>query len=117
MGKGPSSTGGDLFTSVLVAAVLFFLLSSSMVSGLTDSLMRDGSLLKGSRYTITQDALDTISEDNMVSVIGTGSSQMFKALDGRCVGDNLENDALVYNIAQPSSRAYTDMLHIPRIVN
>ena len=117
MGKGPSSTGGDLFTSVLIAAVLFFLLSSSMVSGLTDSLMRDGSLLKGSRYTITQDALDTISEDNMVSVIGTGSSQMFKALDGRCVGDNLENDALVYNIAQPSSRAYTDMLHIPRIVN
>jgi hypothetical protein len=110
-------TGSDLFTSVSIAAVLFFLISSSMMSALTDSLMRDSSLLTGSRYTITQDALETISEDGMISVIGTGSSQMFKALDGKCVGENLENTALVYNIAQPSSRAYTDMLHIPRIVN
>lgn len=69
MGVEPISTKGEVFTSVLVAAVLYFLLSSSMVSGLTDSLMRDGSLLRGSKYTITQDALDTISEDNMVSVI------------------------------------------------
>ena len=116
--EGLRFTGSDLFTSVSIAVVLFFLLSSSMVSGLTDSLMRDSSLLGGgSRYTITQDALSTISEDNVISVIGTGSSQMFKALDGKCVGENLENTALVYNIAQPSSRAYTDMLHIPRIVN
>jgi hypothetical protein len=108
----------DLFTSVSIAAVLFFLLSSSMMSALTDPLLRDSSLLAGgSRYTITQDALETISEDDMVSVIGTGSSQVFKALDGKCVSGNLENNALVYNIAQPSSRAYTDMLHIPRIVN
>ena len=42
--------------------------------------------------------------------------QMFKALDGGCVKDNLENNAYVYNIAQPSSRPYTDMIHIPRIV-
>jgi len=111
------SAEGDLFTSVSVAAVLFFLLSNSMMSGISDPLMRDGSMLIGSRYTITQDALDTISEDNVVSVIGIGSSQVFKALDGSCVSENLENDALVYNIAQPSSRAYTDMLHIPRIVN
>jgi len=111
------SAEGDLFTSVSVAAVLFFLLSNSMMSGISDPLMRDGSMLHDTRYTITQDALDTISKDKMISVIGTGSSQVFKALDGGCVSDNLENDALVYNIAQPSSRAYTDMLHIPRIVN
>jgi|TARA_B110000495_G_C23036268_1_gene618995 hypothetical protein len=116
--EGLRFTGSDLFTSVSIAAVLFFLLSSSMVSGVTDSLMRDSSLLGGgSRYTITQDALSTISEDNMISVIGTGSSQMFKALDGGCVSGNLENEALVYNIAQPSSGSYTNMLHIPRIIN
>jgi hypothetical protein len=79
--------------------------------------MRDGSMLTGTRYTITQDALDTISEDNMISVIGTGSSQMFKALDGGCVSEKIGNNAMVYNLAQPSSRAYTDMLHIPKIVN
>jgi len=87
------------------------------MSGISDPLMRDGSMLTNSRYTITKDALETISEDDSYSVIGTGSSMTFKALDGGCIRDNLENDALVYNIAQPSSRAYTDMLHIPRIVN
>ena len=42
---------------------------------------------------------------------------MFKGLDGGCIGDILFNEANVYNIAQPSSRPYTDMLHIPRIVD
>jgi hypothetical protein len=111
------STEGDLFTSISIAAIIFFLLSSSLVAGIADPLMRDSSVLMGSRYTITQDALDTIAKDDAITVIGTGSSQLFKALDGKCVSQNLENDALVYNIAQPSSRAYTDMLHIPRIVN
>ena len=82
-----------------------------------DPLMRDGSMLTGTRYTITKDALVTISEDASKSVIAIGSSQMFKALDGKCVKDQLTNQAIVYNLAQPSSRPYTDMLHIPRIVD
>ena len=117
MGRNPSeSAKGDFFTSLSVAAVFFWLLSNSILSGVTEPLLRDGSLITGTRYTITQDALQTISEDGEISVIGIGSSQLFKALDGGCVSENLVNDALVYNIAQPSSRAYTDMLHIPRIV-
>ncbi|MGB1955862.1 MAG: hypothetical protein ACPHUK_09710, partial [Candidatus Poseidoniaceae archaeon] len=81
-----------------------------------DPLMGDGSLLNGTRYTITKDALITISDDDSSSVIAIGSSQMFKALDGKCVSEQLANEAYVYNLAQPSSRPYTDMLHIPRIV-
>jgi hypothetical protein len=42
---------------------------------------------------------------------------MFKALDGECIRKEISNDALIYNIAQPSSRPYTDMIHIPRIVD
>ena len=79
--------------------------------------MRDGSMLTGTRYTITKDALITIAEDDSQSVIGMGSSQMFKALDGNCITNELTNNVSVYNIAQPSSRPYTDMLHIPRIVD
>ena len=110
-------SGGNLFTSVSVAAVLFFLLSNALVSGLTDSLMRDGSVLSNARYTITQDALRTIAQDDAVSVIGMGSSMTLKSLDGICIGELLEDEVKVYNLAQSASRAYTDMLHIPRIVD
>ena len=106
----------NLVASLVVSVIVFFFLSNSVLSIVNDSLMRDGSMLTGTRYTITKEALITIGEDNSNSVIGTGSSQMFKGLDGGCVRDLLVNDALVYNIAQPSSRPYTDMLHIPRIL-
>ena len=111
-----SFEGYNLFISIAVFFVTSLFLSNIILTTVNDPLMRDGSLLTGTRYTITTDALKTISEDNEVTVIGTGSSQMFKALDGGCVKDNLQNDAYVYNIAQPSSRPYTDMIHIPRIV-
>jgi len=107
----------SLFLSVLINLIVCLLISTSIPSLLVEPLLRDGSIITGTRYTITKEALNTISEDNSVSVIGIGSSQIFKALDGKCVSSNLDNDALVYNIAQPSSRAYTDMLHIPRIVS
>ena len=106
----------NLVASLVVSVIVFFFLSNSVLSIVNDSLMQDGSMLTGTRYTITKDALITIGDDNSNSVIGTGSSQMFKGLDGSCVRDLLVNDALVYNIAQPSSRPYTDMLHIPRII-
>ncbi len=107
----------SLLLSVLINLIVCLLISTSIPSLLVEPLMRDGSIITGTRYTITKDALNTISEDNSVSVIAIGSSQMFKALDGKCVGENMENTALVYNIALPSSRAYTDMPHIPRIVS
>lgn len=112
-----SSGEANLFTSLFVLVITFLFLSTTIVSSVNDSLMSDGSLLTGTRYTINIDALETISEDNSVTVIGTGSSQMFKALDGICISNALHNDAYVYNIAQPSSRPYTDMLHIPRIID
>jgi hypothetical protein len=108
---------GNLFSSIFVAAVTFFFLSNQVLFMVNDPLMRDGSMLTGTRYTITTDALETIADDGSKSVIGIGSSQMFKALDGECIRKEISNDALIYNIAQPSSRPYTDMIHIPRIVD
>jgi hypothetical protein len=107
----------ELISSIFVAIITFLFVSNQALIMVNDPLMRDGSMLTGTRYTITKDALITISEDASESVIAIGSSQMFKALDGKCISDQLTNQAFVYNLAQPSSRPYTDMLHIPRIVN
>ena len=117
MEMGPSSSRGDLFTSVLIATVLFFLLSNTFTFHLTDPLMNDSSLMIQARPVITRDALDTIGEDHGISIIGMGSSMTFKGLDGKCVRDNLENDATVYNIAQLNSFPWNDMVHIPRMVH
>ncbi len=110
-------TKRELISSIFVAAITFLFVSNQALIIVNDPLMRDGSMLTGTRYTITKDALVTISEDASESVIAIGSSQMFKALDGKCVSEQLTNQAFVYNLAQPSSRPYTDMLHIPRIVD
>jgi hypothetical protein len=116
MEMGPSSSRGDLFTSVLIATVLFFLLSNTFTFYLTEPLMNDSSLMTQARPVITRDALDTIGEDQGISIVGTGSSMTFKGLDGKCIGENLENNATVYNIAQLNSLPWNDMVHIPRMV-
>jgi hypothetical protein len=54
--------------------------------------------------------LDTIANDEKVSVIGTGSSMMFKALDGKCVSNQINTEMTVYNIAQVNSQPVTDMI-------
>lgn len=79
--------------------------------------MRDGSLHTRPRFTINQEALDSIADDQTSSVIAFGSSMMFKGLDGGCVSRTLNSSANVYNLAQVGSRPYTDMLHMPRTVS
>jgi hypothetical protein len=117
MPEEPEAGPRELFLSISVALIVWFLVANSLSSLLIDPLLRDSSLLTQSRYSINRDALDTISNDGKISIVGMGSSMAFKALDGKCIGDKLGDDVLVYNLAQPSSRAYTDMLHIPRLVN
>lgn len=106
----------DLLKSILIASFLGILLSHNLSIYLTEPLMRDQSIFIGSRYTITVDALDTIAEDDTISVIAMGSSMTFKGVDGVCIGDGLANEVNVYNLAQSASKPYTDMLHIPRII-
>ena len=106
----------ELFMSILIASFLGMLLSHNVSIYLTEPLMKDQSIFIGSRYTITADALDTIAEDDTISVIAMGSSMTFKGVDGICIGDGLDNEVNVYNLAQSASKPYTDMLHIPRII-
>ena len=60
---------GGLFLSIIVSVVLLMILPNTITFHMTDPLMRDQSIFIGSRYTITIDALNTISDDNSISVI------------------------------------------------
>lgn len=107
----------DLMGSILIASFLGMLLSHNLTFSLTDSNLRDGSLMIQSRPLITVEALNTITSDNTISIVGTGSSMTFKGLDGKCVSENMSYEANVYNIAQLNSYPWNDMIHIPRLVN
>ena len=86
----------ELFMSILIASFLGMLLSHNLSIYLTEPLMRDQSLFTGSRYTITVDALNTIAEDDTISVIAIGSSMTYKGIDGGCIGDFLGDDVMAY---------------------
>jgi len=72
----------DLMTSILIASFLGILLSHNLTFALTDSNLRDSSLMFQSRPLITVEALNTIASDNTISIVGIGSSMIFKGLDG-----------------------------------
>mgnify|MGYP001394162575 FL=1 len=100
---------------VLFLSVLFIVPSTLDI--VIQPLLYDGSIVAMGRYSMTQDALETIEEDEQISVVAMGSSMMFKAFNGSCF-DALDSrsDVRYYNLAIPSSRPYNDMLHIPRLI-
>ena len=64
----------DLLRSIFIASFLGMLLSHNLTFAMTDSNLRDGSLMIQSRPLITVEALNTIAIDDTISIVGTGSS-------------------------------------------
>ncbi|MFL2947249.1 MAG: hypothetical protein ACJZ4J_03650 [Candidatus Poseidoniales archaeon] len=116
MEDDPVIDTNGFFLSIIVSVALLMVLPNTIGFHLTEPLMRDQSIFIGSRYTITVDALNTIADDDSISVIAIGSSMTFKGIDGECIGNGIDDDVRVYNLAQPASKPYTDMQHIPRIL-
>jgi hypothetical protein len=112
-----SLTPLQFIASIFQLAIVTFIASSIISTYTIEPFMRDGSINNRPRFTINQAALDTISQDANLSVVALGSSMMFKDLDGGCVSQQMESNAVVYNLGQVMSRPYTDMLNIPRLVN
>ena len=108
----------DLMTSILIAFFLGILLSHNLTFALTESSISDGSIMRDSRLSgITTDSLAIISDHVDNPIIGIGSSMTLKALDGKCVTDNLTSSAVVHNLAHVNSMPWNDMIHIPRIID
>ncbi len=104
-------------SSLFVLIISFLMLSIPIMDITIKPLLRDGSIIAMGRYSMTQDALDTIEKDGKKSVIAMGSSMMFKAFNGSCFDNSdYRTDVGYYNLAIPNSRPYNDMLHIPKII-
>ena len=108
---------GDMILSILVALIIGMLLSHNLTFSLTESAISNGSIMQDSRLSgITTDSLKIISDHVEDPIIAIGSSMTLKALDGKCVTENLASQSVMHNLAHVNSMPWNDMIHIPRIV-
>ena len=107
-----------LVSSLFVCAVVTITISPMFTQAVVQPLIIESRLVTFGRYAFASEAIDSIAEDKSLSVVGIGSSMMYKAFDGDCMEalSNVE-EANFYNLGVPASRPYTDMMQIPRLSN
>lgn len=107
---------GELISSVCICLVVIISLTPSLTHNIVEPLIIESRLVTFGRYGFANEAINSISDDEVPSVVAIGSSMMYKAFDGNCMGQQSDvNDAKFYNLGIPASRPYTDMMQIPRL--
>jgi hypothetical protein len=108
----------SLISSLFVCAVVTIMMSPVITQAVVQPLIIESRLVTFGRYAFASEAIDSIAEDDSLSVVGIGSSMMYKAFDGDCMEalSEVENSKF-YNLGVPASRPYTDMMQIPRLSN
>ncbi len=94
-----------LFSSMFVCFVVAITLSSSISYNIIQPLILESKLVTFGRYSFANEAIETIANDDSPSVVGIGSSMIYKAFDGKCMGELSSVDgAKFYNLGIPASR-------------
>jgi hypothetical protein len=114
----PRDDLSSLISSLFVCAVVLITISPVFTQAVVQPLVTEQRLVSFGRYAFASQAIDSIAEDESLSVVGIGSSMMYKAFDGECMEtlSDVENSNF-YNLGVPASRPYTDMMQIPRLSN
>jgi len=108
----------SLLISLAIAFIVFIILSSTHHSVIVKPLLKDGSIISHGRFMITFDALETIQEDEAVSVVAVGSSITRASIDGNCM-ENLSqiDDLEVYNLGLSGAIPYTELMQLTALIN
>ena len=121
MDKGDSdldTTLHSLLMSLAIAFIVFIILSSTLNSVIVKPLLKDGSIISHGRFMITFDALETIQEDEVPSVVAIGSSITRASIDGNCIEDLSSIDDLeVYNLGLSGAIPYTELMQLTALVD
>ena len=105
-----------LLSSLFMFGIVLIIVSPSITQAVVQPLIIESRLVTFGRYAFASEAIDTVSDDESPSVVGIGSSMMYKAFDGECMEDESSVEgANFYNLGVPASRPYTDMMQIPRL--
>jgi len=114
---GDPQEGGNLFLSILVALIVILYLSTNVVPALIKPALLDGSLISSGRFAMTYDGYETVADDNVVTVVGIGSSVLMAAMDGRCMQEQSDiPNARFYNFAMSGAYPYSEMVQVPALI-
>ena len=75
----------SLVSSLFVCAVVFITIAPVFTQAVVQPLVTEQRLVSFGRYAFASQAIDSIAEDESLSVVGIGSSMMYKAFDGECM--------------------------------
>ena len=107
----------DLILSILVAGIVLLFLSTNALPALIKPVLIDGSLISNGRFAMTYDGYNTIAEDDVVTVVGIGSSVLMAAMDGKCMEERTEiTNARFYNFAMSGAYPYSEMIQVPALI-
>ena len=108
----------DASVSIVTLIMVFVLCSGVLIPSLVNSTLIQGNSLKSGRYAVTHPALESIASEESDAVVVIGSSVLQYAMDGQCIGEQLDNDNMrVYNLAIGGANPYTEMIQIPTLIN
>ena len=116
VGEQPTHSFGNLLGSLAVFFVSFLVCSGYLVPELVNKSLIEGNALKSGRYAITFPAIEWIGEQDSDTIVAIGNSVLQYATDGECIGERLNGDATVYNLAISGANPYTEIIQIPALV-
>ena len=113
-----NSNSHSLLISLVIAFIVFIMLSSTFNSIIVKPLLKDGSIISHGRFMITFDALETIQMDEGPSVVAIGSSITRASIDGNCIEhmSSIE-DLEVYNLGLSGAIPYTELMQLSALID
>ena len=106
----------QLWRSLAFCFVTFLVCSSYLVPELVNKRLIEGNALNSGRYAVTFPALEWIGEQEGDAIVAIGNSVLQYATDGACIGERLENDVTVYNLAISGANPYTEVVQVPALI-
>jgi len=109
------------FSGLIVSVFSLFLSAMFVLSSLGPAIVTESlistDMVSNTRYGVTFPALNSLENQDEDSVIAIGSSIIQASVDGKCISESLETDAVnVYNLGISGANPYTEILQIPALI-
>ena len=107
----------QLLKSLFIALISIIIISQTLSQYVIQPLTFDTTLARSGRYSFSFEAWDTIQDDELITVVGIGSSLTQYALSGDCIETEIDSYSThIYNLGVPGSFPYLEMIQTERAI-
>ena len=111
-----SIPGGEIFTSIFTLFCTFLFLQTTVITGIVGDQLIASDIVSSPTYAKTFPALHSLEDYDGDKVIAIGSSIIQYSVDGKCIMEEMESDAGVFNLGISGANPYTEILQIPALI-